>query len=176
MSTKKQKFYNLNEFYKILNQFNKSICLFSHINNYNILESNQIKLYCDSNNIKTKYIKIGLLKKLTKNSLLMNILAGPTQLFFFNNLETFYQFSELIILKKKIYPLTIYFDNTFFNYIYFSNYINEKINNIFKNEFQVNFSFLHKLTNINNKLINELKNVINNFIVFLKIILIKFNV
>jgi hypothetical protein len=176
MSIKKQKFYNLNEFFKIFNKFNKNICLISHINNYNILEADQIKFYCDSNNIKTKYIKIGLLKKLTKNSLLINLLAGPTQLFFFKDIHTFYKFFELDVLRKCIYPLSIYFNNTFFNYIYFSNYINEKISSLLKYEFQIYNNFLFKITNIGNNLIIKLKTIIDNFIFFLRLILHKFKI
>ena len=101
MNTRKKKFYNLTEFFEIFNKFNRGLCLFCHVNNYNILEGNQLKFYCDSNNIKTKYIKIGLLKKLTKNSLLINILAGPTQLFFFNDIKTFHEFLQVNFLKKK---------------------------------------------------------------------------
>ena len=176
MNIKKQKFYNLNEFFKIFNKFNKNICLFSHINNYNISEGNQLRFYCDANNIKTKYIKIGLLKKLTKNSLLINLLAGPTQLFFFKDIQTFYEFSQIDFLKNSIYPLSIYFNNTFFNYIYFSNYIIEKISSLLKYEFQIHDNFLFKITNIRNSLIIKLKAIINNFIFFLGLILHKFKI
>ena len=120
MNLKKKKFYNLTEFFTLFNAFNKNICLFAHINNSNILEVNQIKLYCDLNNIKTKYIKIGLLKKLTKNPLLFHVLTGPTQLFFFDNVQIFYDFLQIDFIKKKIYPLTIYFNNSFFNFICFT--------------------------------------------------------
>jgi hypothetical protein len=174
MNIKKKKFYNLNEFFEIFNKYNKGICLFSHVNNYNIIESNQIKLYCDLNNIKTKYIKIGLIKKLTKNQLLLNILAGPTQLFFFNDIKTFYDFFQVNFLKRKLYPLSIYFNNSFFNYTFFYEYIKEKINNVLKRTDKVFDIFLYNITNIHTNLISKLRLIINNFIIFLRIISNKF--
>jgi hypothetical protein len=174
MNIKKKKFYNLNEFFELFNKHNKSICLFSHVNNYNIIESNDIKFYCDSNNIKTKYIKIGLIKKLTKNSLLINILAGPTQLFFFNDIRIFYEFLQINFFKKKIYPLSVYFNNSFYNYIFFYEYINQRINNVLKKSDKVFDIFLYNITNTHTNLISNLKLIINNFIIFLRIISNKF--
>jgi hypothetical protein len=174
MNLKKKKFSNLTEFFTLFNTFNKNICLFTHINNSSIIELNQIKLYCNENNIKTKYIKIGLLKKLTKNPLLLNLLAGPTQLFFFDNIKAFYDFSQIDFIKKKIYPLSIYFNNNFFNYVFFYNYIKEKITNVLKKEIKVYDIFLYNITNIHKSLIIKLNHIINNFIINLVIILNKF--
>ncbi len=174
MNLKKKKFYNLKEFFEIFNKYNKGICLFSHVNNYSILEGNQIKFYCDSNNIKTKYIKIGLLKKLTKNPLLLNILAGPTQLFFFYDIKSFYEFLQVNFLKKKIYPLSIYFNDSFYNFTFFYEYIKEKINNVLKKENKIYDIFLYNIINIHMHLIVKLRLIINNFIIFLGMILNKF--
>jgi hypothetical protein len=174
MNLKKRKFYNLNEFFIIFNKFNKNICLFAHINNSSILEFNQVKLYCDRNNVKTKYIKIGLLKKLTKNPLLLNMLTGPTQLFFFNDIYTFYNFSQVDVIKKKICPLSIYFNNSFFNYMFFYNYIKEKINNVLKREVKVYDIFLYNITNIHKNVIVKLNHIIHNFIISLVLIIRKF--
>jgi hypothetical protein len=174
MNLKKKKFYNLTEFFTLFNAFNKNICLFAHINNSNILEVNQIKLYCDLNNIKTKYIKIGLLKKLTKNPLLFHVLTGPTQLFFFDNVQIFYDFLQIDFIKKKIYPLTIYFNNSFFNFMFFYNYIKEKINNVLKKDSRVYDILLYNITNIHKNYIIQLNYIIHKFITNLGIILNKF--
>jgi hypothetical protein len=171
MNLKKKKFYNLREFFEIFNKYNKGICLFSHVNNYSIIEGNQIKLYCEINNIKTKYIKIGLLKKLTKNPLLLSLLVGPTKLFFFPNIKTFYKFLDINFIRKKIYPLSIYFNNTFYNFSFFYEYIKEKINNGLEKESKVYDTFLYNIINIHKYLIIKLKLIINNFITMLGIIL-----
>ncbi len=174
MNLKKKKFYNLNQFFTLFNTLNKNICMFAHINNSNIMETNQLKLYCEQNNIRTKYIKIGLLKKLTKNPLLLQLLTGPTQLFFFDNVKTFYDFYQFEFVKKKIYPLTIYFNNNFFNYMFFYSYIKEKINNVLKKESEIYDIFLYNITNIHKNLIVKLNHIIHNFIICLVIILNKF--
>ncbi len=176
MNIKRKKFYNLIEFLKIFNQYNKGLYLFCHVNNYNLLENNQIKFYCESNNIKTKYVKIGLLKKLTKNALLRNILVGPTQVFFFNDIKTFYQFLQITFLKKKFYPLSVYFNNTFYNYKFFNIYIDKKISNILENNYLVYYDFFYSMIHFHKMLLGNLKYVICNFIFFLGVILNNFKI
>jgi hypothetical protein len=152
MNLKKKKFYNLTEFFTLFNAFNKNICLFAHINNSNI----------------------GLLKKLTKNPLLFHVLTGPTQLFFFDNVQIFYDFLQIDFIKKKIYPLTIYFNNSFFNFMFFYNYIKEKINNVLKKDSRVYDILLYNITNIHKNYIIQLNYIIHKFITNLGIILNKF--
>ena len=115
-----------------------------------------------------------MLKKLTKNPLVLNILAGPTQLFFFHDIHTFYEFLQINFLKKKIYPLSIYFNNSFFNFTFFYEYIKGRINNVLKKENKVYDIFLYNITNMHTQLIVKLKLIISNFIIFLGIILNKF--
>ena len=69
MNLKQKKYSAIKEFYNAVNLNQNSICVFVHVSNLNTVESNQIKLFCDRNHVQTKYVKINLLKKLTKNSL-----------------------------------------------------------------------------------------------------------
>ena len=79
MNLKQKKFQSVQELYQTINSNQKSICVFVHISNLNVIESNQVKIFCEKNNVQTQYIKINLLKKLTKNSLFLNLLTGPTK-------------------------------------------------------------------------------------------------
>ena len=92
MNLKQKKFYAIKELYQTININQKSICVFVHISNLNTIENNQIKIFCDKNNVQNKYIKINLLKKLTKNSLFLNLLSGPTKLFFFFGCKHIFKF------------------------------------------------------------------------------------
>ena len=87
MNLKQKKFQTIQKVYQTINSNQKSICVFVHISNLNVIESNQIKIFCEKNNVETKYIKINLLKKLSKNSLFLNLLTGPTKLFFFCDID-----------------------------------------------------------------------------------------
>lgn len=45
---------------------------------------------------------------MTKNSIFLSLLKGPTRVFFFNSIETMLEFVNLFSSKKKIIPLAIY--------------------------------------------------------------------
>lgn len=123
MNLKQKKFQTIQKVYQTINSNQTSICVFVHISNLNVIESNQIKIFCEKNNVETKYIKINLLKKLSKNSLFLNLLTGPTKLFFFSDISIFLNFFENFPLKKKIFPLAVFFNNQFFSYLFFYNYL-----------------------------------------------------
>jgi hypothetical protein len=123
MNLKQKKFQSVQELYQTINSNQKSICVFVHISNLNVIESNQIKIFCEKNNVQTQYIKINLLKKLTKNSLFLNLLTGPTKLFFFSDISIFLNFFENFPLKRKIFPLAVFFNNQFFSYLFFFTYL-----------------------------------------------------
>merc|ERR1711991_1057204 len=85
-----------------------------HVNDMTVFESNLLKIYCESNNIKIVSIKLNLLKKLTKNSLFSNLFAGPTKIFFFEDSTSFLNFNNYIAKEQQILPLAIlYKDNIF---------------------------------------------------------------
>jgi ribosomal protein L10 len=100
---------NFSDILKTLPHFKKdSIILISHVNNLTTLESNLIKSVCQKNQVVTFYVKLNLLKKLSKNELFNNLLKGPTQLYFFNNTSDILPFIEDPLVKKKIIPLAIF--------------------------------------------------------------------
>lgn len=124
MNSKKKNFNLINNIYNIFEpQFNNNIWLITHFSNLNTLENNLIKIFCEKNGTKSRYIKINLLKRLTKNHLFLNLLSGPTKIFFYRNVADFLNFFNNSFLKKKIVPLAVYFNNTFYSYTFFYNYL-----------------------------------------------------
>lgn len=161
MNLKQRNFYNILELYKLFNDNSKNICLIVHISNLNVLESNILKIYCDKNGIQSKYFKINLIKKLTKNLLFVNLFNGPTRIFFFQNVEKFLEFQTNFPLRKKITPLSVVFDNKIYSYLFFFNYL-KSINN---GQLLVsNVQFLTNITRNNQNLLITLKNPLITFI------------
>ncbi len=170
MNLKQKKFCVINNLISNFNKFEKNICLFVHTSNLNTWESNQFKLYCDSTKVKTNYVKISLLKKLTKNNILINLLAGPTRLLFFNNFEIFLEFFTNLPLKKKIYPLTILFNNKFYNYLYFYDnlkIIKANLNNSLVNLDNVQKKIIFSLNKFKEPILLNIYMLLNNFIMYL---------
>lgn len=170
MNLKQKKFYAIKELYQTINTNQKSICVFVHISNLNTIENNQIKIFCDKNNVQSKYIKINLLKKLTKNSLFLNLLTGPTKLFFFSDAIVFSNFFENFPLKKKVYPLAVFFNNQFFSYHFFFNYVkNLKLpfENVGKNEKLIKSNFVSTVSKVNVSLVLGLNKPLINLITVL---------
>ena len=60
MNLKQKKFQTIQKVYQTINSNQKSICVFVHISNLNVIESNQVKIFCEKNNVQTQYIKINL--------------------------------------------------------------------------------------------------------------------
>lgn len=166
MSSKQRKFSIISEFYTFFNQTGNDICLFAHVSNLNVVESNKIKIFCNANNVKSKYIKINLLKKLTKNSIFLNLLSGPTKLFFFKDTQTFLNFMKNVPLNTKIHPLAVFFDNQFFSYTYFYNLLNTiKVNGDLNSTLLLNQKeLILNLSKTNINLVNSTNFVLTNLI------------
>lgn len=167
MNLKQKNFYIMKELYQIINSNQESICIFVHFSNLNTVESNQIKIFCESNNVQTKYIKVNLMKRLTKNPLLLNLLTGPTKLFFFSNVNVFLSFFENLPFKNKVIPLAAFFDNNFFSYSFFFNYL--KNIKLFGKKFDYNLKqaqsdFTQGSTNNTASTLSNLNNPLLNFI------------
>ena len=62
----------------------------------------------------------------------------------------------------------------FYNYVFFYEYLNQRINNVLRKNDKVFDIFLYNITNIHTNLISKLKYIINNFIIFLRILSNKF--
>ncbi len=170
MNLKQKKFYIINNLSSNLSKFEKNICLFIHSSNLNTWENNQFKIYCDLIEVKTSYIKMNLLKKLTKNNILINLLKGPTRLLFFKNFETFLNFFVNLPLKKKIYPLAVLFNNKFYNYINFFNnlkMIKLNLNNSLINLSNVSKKIIFYLNKFKNPILLGLNKILINFIIFI---------
>lgn len=164
MNLKQKNFYNISELYNLFNTNSKNISLVTHFSNLNVLESNLLKIYCDKNSIQGKYIKINLIKKITKNSLFLNLFSGPTRIFFFQNIHTFLEFSATFPLRKKIMPLAVIFDNKIYSYTFFYYHLHslqEKKLLVQDNQ------LLKKLVKNNQSFIISLKNPLQNFIISL---------
>lgn len=108
MSLKQKKYFDTNCIYKIFNNNVNNFFLITHVNNLNNVEFVRIKTYCIQNNIENTFIKLNLLKKLTKNNLFISLMTGPTKIFFFSNLNSLFEFANISFVKKKIIPLAIY--------------------------------------------------------------------
>ena len=164
MNTRKRKFLLINEAIKILNNEKKAICLISHVNNMNIQQTNNLKVYCNSKNIRMFSLKLNLLHKLTINPLFLNICAGPTKLFFFDSPTSFLNFVEEESVKDKIIPLGVYYQNQFFSY----NAFEKKLKTFFGEKFvdlsNYNVQFLLSFSKKSDNLLCQLPTTFNNFL------------
>lgn len=164
MSNSKQKKYsNIIQFYNLLNNEKNSIHLISHISDINIVQFNILKSFCQNLNIKNIYIKLNLIRKLTKNLLFINLFAGPTRMFFFKDLKTFLSFQRKFLLLNKIIPLCIIYNNVLYNYVFFAAQIKnyQKLGELNRQRLLVN------IKNTNVKFLIYLSSNLNNFITFL---------
>jgi len=167
MNLKQRKFYEIKELYNTINLNQKSICVFVHVSNLNTIENNLVKIFCEKNSVKNKYVKINLLKKLTKNSLFLNLLTGPTKLFFFSDINVFLNFFENFPLKKKVYPLAVFFNNQFFSYYFFFNHLKNlrlPFNDFDKNFKTIQENFIAHTASSNLVLLSSLNLPLFNFI------------
>lgn len=157
MNTKKRKFYIVNNFYQLLNSQKNSFFLITHTNTLNIHENNSLKLFCDENKIKGNYVKLNLLKKMTKNKLFLNLLEGPTKIFFFPDFISFLKFTELSLFNKKVLPLIVFWNGQFYDYSYFVSNLNDL--NLNNNLINVLTSQQNLLSLFNNKVASFVLNV-----------------
>ncbi len=153
MISKQKNFYLINNLYKLFNSKPNDIIMVVHCNDFNVMQYNILKNFCQDAGIENKSVKINLLKKLTKNPLFLNLFSGPTRLFFFQTLDSFLLFEKKIIAEKKFIPLAILYRNEIFSYPFF----NQKISS---------FQNLGNLTseNLRNQLTLNLTTKNSNFI------------
>ncbi len=119
MSSKQIKFLAVEKFFKFLQEKKNSVCVFVHVSDMSILESNKVQALCQNSNIKSSYIKINLLKKLTRKNAFTNILSGPTKLFFFDDASTIINFFKNPLISRKCFPLAAFFGNKLYTYSFF---------------------------------------------------------
>ena len=105
-----------------------------------------------------------MLKKLTKNSLFLNLFSGPTRLFFFETLDSFMLFEKKILAEKKFIPLAIFYKNEIFSYPFFS----QKVSS-FKNLGELTYDNLrNQLTlNLTEKNRNFIRNISHGYVNFI---------
>jgi ribosomal protein L10 len=163
MNVRQKKFHDIKKVYKLLNSNNHNIFLITHVSNLNMIQMNLLKTFCDQNDIKNIYIKLNLLKKLTKNDLFSNLLAGPSKIFFFQDSKNLINFLKNNPVEKKIIPLAVYFNDNFYSYSFFISRLKKFLSlNQFNKE-----QFILTLNNKNSNFIHGLKQPMNNFIRFL---------
>lgn len=119
MSSKQTKFIVISKFFELLTTEQTSACVFVHVSDLSTLESNKIQSYCQSSNVKTSYIKINLLKKLSKSNYFTNVLSGPTKLFFFSNKTSLIDFFKQPLIERKCFPLAVFFGGKLYAYSLF---------------------------------------------------------
>ena len=161
MSSKKQKFQNIKNTLNLLNENTNTICVFVHLSNLNMIQTNMLQLYCSKNDIKMVSIKLNVFQKLTKNDILSNLCAGPTKLFLFNDPKVFLDFFKNSPLFNKIIPLAVYYGNNFFSYSYFFNYINNIFN---KKNIDIKLNFISSVNLQSSSLIKVMSNNLVKFI------------
>jgi ribosomal protein L10 len=175
MSIKQKKYISIVTFAKLINEKSDFICLVTHVNDMTVFESNLLKIYCESNNIKIVSIKLNLLKKLTKNSLFSNLFAGPTKIFFFEDSTSFLNFNNYIAKEQQLVPLAILYKDNIFSYKNFTKRLKETSNKNLKDSQAVKDNFILRLNQNSLTLLNSLIISRNNFILFLSIINKKIN-
>jgi len=169
MSTKSLNYISYKNLIKDYNNIEDSFLLIAHVQDMNSKEFLILKSLCKKNNIKFFNIKISLFEKLYshgfKNSLFKSLLAGPTKIFLFEDLEKFLTFTKNPYVKKNIIPLTVYVDESFFSYPDFLKYIK------FNNKLTLSSSyvnFLLSLNSVKNNFLASFNVIINNFFLILK--------
>jgi len=123
-----------------------------------------IKCLLKDSEIKYITIRNNVIKKLYKNTLLNNLITGPTKFLIFSKFQNFEAFFSKNELNKKIIPLALLFNKKIYNYNFFISYINSlKINEISLNDQlnEIRRNFIVNLKHLNIKSIYMLQNSIN---------------
>lgn len=166
--TLKQKNFNIvNNLYKLFNSKPDDIIMVVHFNDSSTIQYNILKNFCQKVGIESKFIKVNLLKKLTKNKLFLHLFTGPTRLFFFRTLDSFTLFEKEVLSEKKLIPLAILYKNEIFSYSFFKKKISSygNLSNLTHNK--LHHQLILNLTTKNNHFIKNLSYKHGNFINFL---------
>lgn len=161
---KKIKYLETKILINVLNQHKNNIIIICHNNYMTNFDFLNIKYLLKDFEVKSITIRNNVIKKLYKNAILNNLIAGPTKFLIFprfQNFETFFSKNEL---NKKIIPLAVLFNKKIYNYNFFISYINSlKMNEIsLNNQFnEIKKNFIINLKYINTKPICMLQNSIN---------------
>jgi len=175
MSVKEKKYIDAQHLLKTFEAKNNHICLITHINDLNSLETKLLKIFCDEKRVDSISIKLNLLKKFTKNDLFNNLFAGPTKIFFFSDLLVFKTFFKQIPLEKKIVPLAIFFDNKFFSYTFFQQNIEKITSEHVKTEKELTDQLILNLNQNSKNFINNINHIPKSFMLFLSLLKNKLN-
>ncbi len=163
MFLRKKNFSKIKNVYNFFNISDQKIILVLHVNNLNFIESNFIQYYTTQHDVKSLNIDINLTKKISLNLNFLNLLSGPTKLYKFDSFSSFLSFFNNKYIFKKLIPLTVFWNNNFFCYKFFTKYLSSNINSYDKN-YKINS--LVQIIFINNKLIYFLQNFLINKLFF----------
>lgn len=108
MNSKLEKFIGLSNIYKLFSQYQNSIFLIVHLNNMNTIQKGFIESYCKKHSVQAVKVKSNLVKKVVYNNLFLNLFAGPTSIYIFNDFPTYLNFFNMPLIEQKLIPLTIY--------------------------------------------------------------------
>lgn len=169
---KKNKFQKLDLSLSNIRKDNFKIFLFTHINIYS---ASMIEFFSKEKKLFFFSLKLNLLKKITKNPLLLNLLCGPTYIFAFKCLNEFLKFVTHLTQNKDIIPLTILFKNNYYQYNKYVDYILnfKQKNNVKLEEIEIHSLLITKLTILNLGIINTLNAVYLNLLLTINYIINK---
>lgn len=85
-----------------------SIYLFTHVNERNALENSIINSFLKKNNVISLSIRSKLIKRLNLHRYFFPLYQGPTQILKFDDINSFYSFSQSKEIKGKFLPLLVY--------------------------------------------------------------------
>lgn len=108
MTLKQRNFFLINFIDNFFKTNRNNIFLLTHTNDLSTSEIKELNFFCHQNNVETINIKSSLYKKMIKNVIVKNILAGPTRILKFNDFNSFLYFIQLKKFEKKLIPLLIY--------------------------------------------------------------------
>lgn len=161
---KKIKYLETKILINILNKHKNNVIIICHNNYMSNFDFLNIKCLLKASEVKSITIRNNVIKKLYKNTLLNNLITGPTKFLIFSKLQNFEIFFSKNELNKKIIPLAVLFNKKIYNYNFFISYINSlKIKEILlNNQFnEIRKNFIINLQHINTKSICMLQNSIN---------------
>ena len=167
MNSKKEKYLTAIQFFNLLNSEKDSINLIAHVSDINTIQLNLLKSFCHEKNIKNVYIKLNLLKKVTRNPLFLNLFSGPTRMFFFKDFLSFSTFIKNNPLGSRIIPLAVFFDNKIYSYSFFDKQLKIYAKNLSLDKIEINKNLIIGFNKQSVHFIQNLSYNFNTFIQFL---------